>query len=160
MFHRIPDSQFWMYYVPIDHVIRAALWFHMAEVLYAIATALIKISACLFLLSLANYGPRVRQSLAPLSPCFDDIDGRDGVATSILMIVQCIPVAGAWDPRIKAKCFSSNKVFATGYAQGGTDDTEIYCHLSFECSMAGGHGSCLCNVSCHCLSKVANETEY
>lgn len=87
--------------MPIDHVVRAALWFHVAEVLYAIATALIKISACLFLLRIMDRGTGkvLRRFLYALMTLMVVI----GVATSIVIIVQCIPVAGAWDPRIKAK---------------------------------------------------------
>lgn len=118
-----------MYYVPIDHVVRAGMWFYVAEILYFIATALIKISACLFLLRIMNRvtGKVLRRSLYTLMIWMVIV----GFAAAIVIIVQCIPVAGAWDPRIKikAKCFGNATLFGIGYAQGGKNGTVINRHL-------------------------------
>lgn len=115
-----------MYYVSIDHFVRANLWFHVNEALYAIATVLIKISACLFLLRIIGRATDkfLRLFLYALMVMMVVM----GAVATIVVFAQCVPVAGAWDPRIKAKCFSARILFDLGYLQGGKDDTEINRH--------------------------------
>lgn len=102
------------------------MWFHLNEFFYFLATVLIKISACLFLLRIIGRatGKTLRRFLYALMIMMVVL----GFVASIVFFVTCVPLAGAWDPRIKAKCFSTRIIFDMGYFHVGKDDAEIDHH--------------------------------
>lgn len=106
-----------MYYLPLQNIVNCGLYIHIIEILYNLSIAVIKISACLFILRvLARAATKtfrwflyaVMATLLVL--CF-------GCGTVIL--VQCHPVQAGWDPRIKGKCLSISQALGIGYAQSG-----------------------------------------
>ena len=106
-----------MYYIPLQKLVNAGLYYHIVEVLYNLTTAVTKISASLFVLRIMARGTsrRLRVSLYALMGSLGVICG----GTAIVILVQCIPIQAGWDPRIKGKCLSLKQALGIGYAQNG-----------------------------------------
>lgn len=106
-----------MYYLPLETIVTAGLYYHIVEVLYVLTTAVIKVSACLFLLRIMSRGTtqRLRWSLYALMGGMFFVT----IATAIVILVQCIPIQAGWDPRIKGKCWSIQQALGIGYTQNG-----------------------------------------
>ena len=74
-----------------------------------------KISICLFLMRI----PTARALIRPLQAAVIGLIVSNLVIT-ILWIVQCQPVEGAWDSDVKAKCFSRGQLQRIIMAQAST----------------------------------------
>lgn len=115
-----------MYYLSIEHIVNAGLYFRIVEIIYIIATVMVKCSVCLFLLRVMARGTskwlcwflyNLMAIMAVLS-----------IATALVILIQCMPLAAGWDPRVKGKCRSYPKSLGIGYAQIGrswADDSQI-----------------------------------
>jgi hypothetical protein len=106
-----------MFGLLVKDLVRAGLYFHITEILYIPGSALIKISACLFLLRIMARGtsPSLRGAVYVLMSVIVVLS----VATVLMIILRCVPIEAGWDPRIPAKCLSYAQVLHIGYAQGG-----------------------------------------
>lgn len=106
-----------MYYLPLQNIVNTRLYFHVIEILYNLSTAVIKISACLFLLRIMNRGTTktLRRSLYILMGILLVLC----VATAIVILIQWIPIQAGWDPRIKGRCWAYSQILGIGYAQSG-----------------------------------------
>lgn len=104
-----------MYYLSLQNIVNCGLYFHIIEILYALTNAVIKISACLFLLRVLDRAASktFRWFLYVMMTVLLMLC----TATAIVMLVQCIPIQSGWDPRIKGKCWSYSQVLWIGYAQ-------------------------------------------
>ncbi|MCJ1466197.1 hypothetical protein MMC07_004816 [Pseudocyphellaria aurata] len=104
-----------VYYLPLQNVVNVGLYFQIAEILYSLNSAVIKISACLVLLRIM-----ARASSKHLRWLIYFLMGILTVlciATAIVVLVQCLPIQAAWDPRIEGKCWSLSQSLKLGYAQ-------------------------------------------
>lgn len=115
-----------VYYLPIEHIVNAGLYFRIVEMTCILATVLVKCSVCLFLLRIMARGTskRLRWLLYTLMAIMTVLS----IPTVILILVQCIPLAAGWDPRVKGKCQSYSNTVGIGYAQIGRssdDDLEF-----------------------------------
>lgn len=106
-----------IYTLSIENLVRSGRYFHIIELLYIPGTALIKVSACLFLLRIMARG--TSQALRWAVYFLMAIILVLSVATGLTIIFRCLPVQAGWDPRIPAKCFSYAQILQIGYAQGG-----------------------------------------
>ena len=106
-----------MYYLQMEDLALAGLYFHLAEILYHVCTALIKVSACLFLLRIMARGTSriLHWFLYSLMVMMVILC----IAVGLVILLQCIPVEAGWDPRIKGKCLSYERILGVGYALGG-----------------------------------------
>lgn len=106
-----------MFYLQLQNIVNIGLYFHIIEVLYVLTTAVVKISACLFLLRIMARG--TSKTLRCFLYILMGILLVLCVATAIVILIQCIPLQAGWDPRIKGKCWSYSQVLGIGYAQNG-----------------------------------------
>lgn len=106
-----------MYYLPLQNIVDVGLYYHCIEVLYVLTTAVVKISACLFLLRIMARGTTkiLRLFLYILMGILLVLC----VGTAIVILIQCIPIQAGWDPRIKGKCWSYPQILVIGYTQSG-----------------------------------------
>lgn len=106
-----------MYYLPIEHIVNAGLYFVMVEITYIVAIVIVKCSVCLFLLRIMARGTskRLRWFLYGLMAVMAVLS----IATTIVILLQCTPPARQWDPRVKGTCLSYPKRVGIGYAQMG-----------------------------------------
>lgn len=116
-----------MYYLSIEHIVSAGLYFRIEEIIYILATVMVKCSVCLFLLRIMTRGTneRLRWFLYSLMA----IMALLSVPTAIVILVQCIPLAAGWDPRVKGRCQSYSRSMGIGYVQIGrigADDLEVF----------------------------------
>ncbi|MCJ1470458.1 hypothetical protein MMC07_009103 [Pseudocyphellaria aurata] len=104
-----------MYYLSIENIVSAGLYFRIEEIIYILATVMVKCSVCLFLLRIMTRGTsdRLRWFLYALMA----IMALLSVPTAIVILVQCVPLAAGWDPRVKGKCQSYARSVGIGYAQ-------------------------------------------
>lgn len=115
-----------VFYLPIEYIVNAGLYFRIVEITYILATVMVKCSVCLFLLRIMAQGTnkRLRWFLYTLMAIMIVLS----IPTIILILVQCIPLAAGWDPRVKGKCQSYSNTVGIGYAQIGrswADDLEF-----------------------------------
>lgn len=108
--------------LPVENLVRSGRYYHIIEILYIPGSALIKISACLFLLRIMAHGTSkaLRWAVYILMAVIVVLS----LATGFTIIFRCLPVEGGWDPRIRAKCFSYAQILNIGYAQGGENSYE------------------------------------
>lgn len=106
-----------VYSLHVENLVRSGLYYHIIELLYIPGSALIKISACLFLLRIMSHGTirPLRLALYVLMAVILILS----LATGFAIIFRCLPVHAGWDPRIHGKCFSYAQILRIGYAQGG-----------------------------------------
>lgn len=106
-----------MYYLPLQDIVDAGLYYHIVEVLYVLSTATTKVSACLFLMRIMARASsrRLRWALYVMMGILLVMC----VGTGIVIIIQCIPVQAGWDPRIKGKCWTYQQALGVGYSQNG-----------------------------------------
>lgn len=106
-----------MYYLSLEQIVACGLYFHVVEVLYVMSTAVVKVSACLFLLRIMARGTSkmLRYSLHGLMAVLMILC----IACSLVIILQCMPVESGWDPRVKGRCWKLNQILGIGYAQNG-----------------------------------------
>lgn len=106
-----------MYYLPLQNIVNTGLLFHVIKILYNLSTAVIKISACLFLLRIMARGTTktLRRSLYILMGILLVLC----VVTAIVILIQCIPIEAGWNPRIKGRCCAYSRILGIGYAQSG-----------------------------------------
>lgn len=143
----------------IENIVRSGLYYHIIELLYIPGSALIKISACLFLLRIMAHGTRraLRLAVYFLMAVILILS----LATGFTIIFRCIPVAAGWDIRIHGKCLSYAQILRIGYAQGG-ENRRIACviHRFFflNCSsLVDHHRLRLCRLSHHHPSKTSGQ---
>lgn len=106
-----------IYYLSLEQIVAFGLYFHVVEVLYVMSTAVVKVSACLFLLRIMARGTSklLRYSLHGLMAILMVLC----IACSLVIILQCTPVESGWDPRVKGRCWKFNQILGIGYAQNG-----------------------------------------
>lgn len=106
-----------MYYLSIERIVDAGLYFIIVEITYIVATALVKCSVCFFLLRIMARGTsnQLRWFLYALMAVMASLS----IATAVVIFFQCTPIALGWDPRVKGKCRSYPKRLGIGYAQIG-----------------------------------------
>lgn len=106
-----------MYYLPIEHIVNAGLYFVIVEITYIVAIVSVKCSVCLFLLRIMARGTskRLPWFLYSLMAVMAVLS----IATTIVILLQCTPPARQWDPRVKGTCRSYPKRSGIGYAQMG-----------------------------------------
>lgn len=106
-----------MYYLSLDDLTLIGLEYHVIEIFYNIGTALIKISACLFLLRIMARGTsKFLHWFLYIMMVFIAVLC---MATAFVILFQCFPVQSGWDPRVKGKCLSFPSILGVGYAQNG-----------------------------------------
>ena len=106
-----------MYYLSLPNLVNIGLYFHIIEVLYNLTTAVVKISACLFLLRIMARG--TTKTLRWFLYILMGILLVLCVGTALVIILQCLPIQAGWDPRVKGKCWSYSQILGIGYAQNG-----------------------------------------
>lgn len=106
-----------IYHLSIEHSVNAGLYFRLVEITYILATVMVKCSVCLFLLRIMARG--INEPLRWFLYTLMAIMTVLSIPTAIEILVQCIPLAAAWDPRVKGKCQSYPKAVGIGYAQIG-----------------------------------------
>lgn len=113
-----------MYYLSIEQIAKAGLYNFIAQVFYILATAMVKCSACLFLLRIMARGTSkwlhwflyiMIAVLAVLS-----------IVTVVGILLQCTPPAASWDPRVKGKCWSNPRRLGIGYAHVGRSHADHF----------------------------------
>lgn len=106
-----------IYHLPIEHIVHAGLYMRIVEIIYILAIVMVKCSVCLFLLRIMARGTnkRLRWFLYTLMAIMTVLS----IPTAIEILVQCIPLAAGWDPRVKGKCQSYRRAVGIGYAQIG-----------------------------------------
>ncbi|MCJ1269651.1 hypothetical protein MMC22_009543 [Lobaria immixta] len=117
-----------MYYLPIDHIVNAGLYFVIVEITYIVAIVSVKCSVCLFLLRIMARGTskRLPWFLYLLMAVMTVLS----IATTIVILLQCTPPARQWDPRVKGTCRSYPKRLGIGYAQmAWSICTDVICAL-------------------------------
>ena len=119
-----------IYSLSIEDIVEAGLFFRIVEITYVFATAMVKCSVCLFLLRIMPPGTdkRLYWSLYTLMA----IMAMLSIATAIVILAQCTPLAAGWDPRVAGKCRSGPKNLGIGYAHIGrswAEDFEVACNF-------------------------------
>lgn len=97
-----------MYYLSLEQIVACGLYFHIIEVLYVMSTAVVKVSACLFLLRIMARGTSklLRYFLHGLMAILMILS----IACSLVIILQCMPVESGWDPRVKGRCWNFKQI--------------------------------------------------
>lgn len=106
-----------MYYLSLQNIVNTGLYFHVIEILYNLSTAVIKVSACLFLLRIMARG--TTKKLRGFLYILMGVVLLLCVATAIVILIQCIPIQAGWDPRIKGRCWAYSQILVVGYTQNG-----------------------------------------
>ena len=91
-------------------------WTLVAETELVIATCLIKLSVCIFVLRFINRTRKRLQYCIYILMAFMIVST---VGLVIALLVQCRPVAALYDPHVKGKCYSKHVLFSVAYVQGG-----------------------------------------
>lgn len=104
-----------MYYLSLQNIVNTGLYFHVIEILYNLSTAVIKVSACLFLLRFMARG--TTKKLRGFLYILMGVVLLLCVATAIVILIQCIPIQAGWDPRIKGRCWAYSQILVVGYTQ-------------------------------------------
>lgn len=115
-----------MYYLTMEQIVNAGLYLLIVQILYILATALVKCSACLFLLRIMARG--TSQRLHWFLYVLMAVMALLSVTTAIAILLQCTPPSAEWDPRVKGNCRSYPERLGIGYAQIGrnrVDDFEV-----------------------------------
>lgn len=68
---------------------------------------------------LAHNGPRNKPTAAVLSARPDGDSNSLCIASSLIIILQCMPVESGWDPRVKGVCWNFTQILGVGYSQNG-----------------------------------------
>lgn len=106
-----------LYYLSVENIALIGLEYHVIEIIYVINTAIIKISACIFLLRIMARG--TSKILHYFLYIMMVLMMVLGVATAFVILFQCNPVQSGWDPRVKGTCLSFPSILGIGYAQSG-----------------------------------------
>lgn len=149
-----------MYYLTLEQIVACGLYFHIIEVLYVMSTAVVKVSACLFLLRIMARGTSklMRYFLHGLMAILMILC----IACSLVIILQCMPVESGWDPRVKGRCWKFNQILGIGYAQNGMilgSNAYPWAQSSLKNSMGHSIRSRLCSVPYHHPPKIADQHE-
>lgn len=98
-----------------QHQLREFRKYTYGEWLQTFATLMFtKVSICLFLMRI----PTARALIRPLQAAVIGLIVSNLIIT-VLWIVQCRPLEGAWDSEVKAKCFSRGQLQRIIMAQAG-----------------------------------------
>ena len=115
-----------MYYLTMEEIVHAGLYLLIVQILYILATALVKCSACLFLLRIMARG--TSQQLRWFLYVLMAVMALLSFITVVVILFQCTPPTAQWDPRVKGTCRSYPQRLGIGYAQIGksqADDFEV-----------------------------------
>lgn len=139
-----------MYYLTLEQIVACGLYFHIIEILYVMSTAVVKVSACLFLLRIMTRGTSklMRNFLYGLMAILLILC----ITCSLVIILQCMPVEAGWDPRVKGRCWKFNQILGVGYAQNGMilgSNACPWAQGSLKNSMGHNIRSRLCRVPYH-----------
>lgn len=148
-----------LFRLSVENIVHSGLYYHIVELLYIPGSALIKISACLFLLRIMAHGTSraLRLAVYFLMAVILILS----LATGFTIIFRCLPVKAGWDIRIHGKCFSYAQILRIGYAQGGENQKSahiIYRFFFLNCSsLVDRHRLRLCRLSHHHPSETPSQ---
>ena len=114
---RIGDGRH-IYYLDIAQVIRIGRLRFVSELLANLVICIVKISVALFLLRIGGLQRWLKVSLYATIVLLISSTS----ATVVIILVQCRPIAGSWDPMIKstARCLSRSALTDVSYCSAGT----------------------------------------
>ena len=102
-----------MFYLTLPQIIEAQKYTDLAQLFLVLITCFVRTSIALFLIRIPN-SKRLVKFLYGLIATVIVVN----FFCAIMLLVQCRPVTGLWDPRVKASCWNMRVYLVVGYFQG------------------------------------------